>query len=198
MREGSLVAEGDADRRAAPERQEPGPQGAPKPNAPEAIASAADECKRLTDEQIENLIDEANRAFNRYQSSGPRGQLLTTADDWKHWLARAIESAVRASAVAGVPAGWQPIEPGDGAKLSERLKNLADYYACAQGGGAALHTEMPCRRELFAEIDAVCVRLDSPPLPAPPTVVGAAPKPANAAMGDLSPTAAAAHNGGKV
>lgn len=51
----------------------------------------------LTDEQIEDCIDAANRKFNG-RSMGPRGQQMTAFDDWKHWLAREIESAVLASA----------------------------------------------------------------------------------------------------
>lgn len=47
----------------------------------------------LTDAQIEDCIDASNRAFNIYRSSGPIGQQITTMDDWKYWLARAIERA---------------------------------------------------------------------------------------------------------
>jgi hypothetical protein len=53
-------------------------------------------------------------------------------------------------------------QPGDGAKLAQRMKNLADTYASVQGGGVAL-TDWTARRELFAEIDDLCVLLDSPP-----------------------------------
>ena len=48
--------------------------------------------KPLTDEQIEDCIDSANRGFNG-RRRGPSGQQVTTYDDWKHWLARAIETA---------------------------------------------------------------------------------------------------------
>jgi hypothetical protein len=48
----------------------------------------------LTEEQIENAIDAANRKFNARNMS-PRGQILTSYDDWKHWLAREIEMELR-------------------------------------------------------------------------------------------------------
>lgn len=59
----------------------------------------------LTDERIAACIDEANRNFNG-RKQGPSGQQMTTYDDWKYWLARAIESEVRlalAAAGGGVP-----------------------------------------------------------------------------------------------
>ena len=46
----------------------------------------------LTEAQIEDCIDAANRAFNG-RRQGPCGQQMTTYDDWKHWLAREIERA---------------------------------------------------------------------------------------------------------
>ena len=46
----------------------------------------------LTEAQIEDCIDDANRRFNG-RHMGPCGQQMTTYDDWKHWLARAIEAA---------------------------------------------------------------------------------------------------------
>lgn len=46
----------------------------------------------LTEEQIEDCIDEANRLFNQ-RRSGPHGQQMSTYDDWKYWLVRAIEGA---------------------------------------------------------------------------------------------------------
>jgi hypothetical protein len=47
----------------------------------------------LESEQIENCIDEANRNFNRYRSSGPCGQMVTEKDDWKYWLVWSVERA---------------------------------------------------------------------------------------------------------
>lgn len=46
----------------------------------------------LTEERIEDCIDASNRKFN-CRSRGPCGQIITTYDDWKHWLAREIEAA---------------------------------------------------------------------------------------------------------
>lgn len=48
----------------------------------------------LTDEQIENLIDLANRRFNG-RRRGPCGQQITSYDDWKYWLVRVVEAAIR-------------------------------------------------------------------------------------------------------
>lgn len=57
-------------------------------------------------------------------------------------------------------------QPGDGASLSQRLKALADAFACYHSGGEPI-CDLPVRRELFALIDHACIGLDSPPtLPA--------------------------------
>ena len=56
-----------------------------------AMRAAPPQREPLTDAQIEDCIDASNRAFNIYRSSGPRGQQITTMDDWKYWLARAID-----------------------------------------------------------------------------------------------------------
>lgn len=58
-------------------------------------ARAAQEPRKpqpLTEEQIEDCIDEANRLFNGRRQR-PSGQQSTSYDDWKHWLARAVERA---------------------------------------------------------------------------------------------------------
>lgn len=57
--------------------------------AAERVAEAR---KPLTDEQIENCIDAANRKFNS-RHMGPCGQQMTTYDDWKYWLVHEIENA---------------------------------------------------------------------------------------------------------
>lgn len=63
------------------------------------LTSATPAGEGLTDEQIEDCIDAAHRKFNNYCSSGPRGQTITTRDDWKHWLAREVIAALAASPV---------------------------------------------------------------------------------------------------
>ncbi len=55
-------------------------------------AVAAGKKTPLTEAQIEDCIDAANRKFNG-RRQGPCGQQMTTYDDWKHWLAREIEGA---------------------------------------------------------------------------------------------------------
>lgn len=54
---------------------------------------AGGERKPLTESQIEDAIDAANRAFNG-RRQGPSGQQITSYDDWKHWLAREVERRV--------------------------------------------------------------------------------------------------------
>lgn len=51
--------------------------------------------ERLTEGQIEELIDKATIAF-KYSRSRARGQQLTLADDFYHVFASIIETAVRA------------------------------------------------------------------------------------------------------
>lgn len=58
-------------------------------------------------------------------------------------------------------------KPGEGAARSEKLKLLADTYACTHADGQAINTGWPSRQILFAEIDELCVALDSPPVHIP-------------------------------
>ena len=74
---------------------------ATQPPALSQGVAGAEGVPKLTEAQIEDCIDEANRAYNQYCSSGPRGQQVTPADDWKHWLARSVERAVLAQPGAG-------------------------------------------------------------------------------------------------
>jgi hypothetical protein len=57
-----------------------------------AAERVAETRKPLTDEQIENCIDAANRKFNS-RRMGPCGQQMTTYDNWKYWLVHEIENA---------------------------------------------------------------------------------------------------------
>lgn len=47
----------------------------------------------LTEAQVEDCIDAANRKFNARVLLSAIGQQVSTYDDWKHWLAREIERA---------------------------------------------------------------------------------------------------------
>jgi hypothetical protein len=59
----------------------------------EAYAEAAlQQRKPLSEAEIEDCIDAANRKFNG-RRMGPCGQQLTTYDDWKYWLVREVEEA---------------------------------------------------------------------------------------------------------
>ena len=63
-----------------------------KSDTPAAVPVEPSVRRPLTEAQIEDCIDAANRKFNG-RLQGPCGQQLTTYDDWKHWLAREIERA---------------------------------------------------------------------------------------------------------
>ncbi len=54
--------------------------------------------ERLTEAQIEDCIDSANLEYKRHcnRRRTVRGQTVTPADDWRYWLARAVESATLA------------------------------------------------------------------------------------------------------
>jgi hypothetical protein len=60
--------------------------------APVAVA-AQPVARGLTDEQIEDCIDEATRLF-KMRNRSPGGQQITSYDSWNHWFARAIERAL--------------------------------------------------------------------------------------------------------
>jgi len=92
-----------------------------------ALASrAAAQAPALTEADIESAIDEANIAFNKHRSSGPRGQMVTAQDDWKHWLARAVEAKVRA--LAGRASTQAPAEPEWPESAEGTIRCTCDEY----------------------------------------------------------------------
>jgi chromosome segregation ATPase len=130
--------------------------------------------EKMSEGQIEDCIDEANRLFNG-RRHGPCGQQITTYDDWKHWLARAIEAArdaqwqarldkltaenenlrsVMIAAAEEIHEHWQAHCDDDGygpANLMRRLeKGIPAEYAYKAGDFERLMQE---RAALAAEVD---------------------------------------------
>lgn len=88
--------------------------------------------------------------------------LRDTFDDYMRLL-REKQAGLYASPPGPSVQPQSVAEPGEGAMRSARLKILADTYACTHADGRAINTGWPSRQILFAEIDALCVALDSPP-----------------------------------
>jgi NTP pyrophosphatase (non-canonical NTP hydrolase) len=68
------------------------PKHSPLPIAAH-VAAAQPVAQGLTDDQIEDCIDEATRLF-KMRNRSPGGQQITSYDSWNHWFARAIERAL--------------------------------------------------------------------------------------------------------
>jgi hypothetical protein len=141
----------------------------------------------LTESQVEDCIDAANRKYNG-RLQGPGGQQLTTYDDPMHWLAREIERAhgiqrdPRPAQVAAPTQadGWQPMKtaPKDGtafmalleaSDIPHAVKWCESDHFLAEGRGAGWYMTWDSTK--IQPHDGPCYWM---PLPAAPTREGGA------------------------